>query len=111
VGGGLSHGGLFFGSARYSTVADNTLGLEVATTDGTLLRTGQWALQKTPPPVFRNFGPDTTGLFLHDCGALGIKTRASLRLIQSPAATGYASYAFATLAAAGRALSAVARAG
>lgn len=111
VGGGLSHGALFFGSARYGTVADNALGLEVVTADGTLLRTGQWALQKSSPPVFRNFGPDTTGVFLHDGGALGIKIRASLRLIRLPAATGYASYAFSTFAAAGRALSAVARAG
>ncbi|MEO8778128.1 MAG: FAD-binding oxidoreductase [Rhodanobacter sp.] len=111
VGGGLSHGALFFGSARYGTVADNALGLEMVTADGTLLRTGQWALQKSPPPTFRNFGPDTTGLFLHDGGALGIKTKASLRLIRLPTANGYASYAFATFAAAGRALSAVARAG
>lgn len=111
VGGGLSHGALFFGSARHGTVADNALGLEVVTADGTLLRTGQWALQKSPPPTFCNFGPDTTGLFLHDGGALGIKTKASLRLIGLPSANGYASYAFATFAAAGRALSAVARAG
>lgn len=41
MGGGPSHGALFFGSARYGTVADNTLGLEVATTDGAPLRTGQ----------------------------------------------------------------------
>ena len=108
IGGGLSHGALFFGSARYGTAADNVLGLEVVTADGRLLRTGQWALRAQAPPVLRGYGPDTTGLFLHDGGAFGIKTRASLRLIRKPAATGFGSYAFADFASAARALSAIA---
>lgn len=111
IGGGLSHGALFFGSARYGCAADNALGVEVVTADGSVLRTGQWALKASPEPVFRNFGPDTTGLFMHDGGAFGIKTRAALRLMQTPAHTGFASFAFADFVAAGRALSAVARAG
>lgn len=111
IGGGLSHGALFFGSARYGAAADNVLGVEVATADGTLLRTGQWALKTAAAPVFRNFGPDTTGLLMHDGGAFGIKTRAAFRLIPLPAHSGYASFAFADFGAAGRALSAVARAG
>jgi FAD/FMN-containing dehydrogenase len=49
MGGGLGHGALFFGSARYGTAADNTLGLEVATTDGTLLRTGQRGVTRLRP--------------------------------------------------------------
>lgn len=111
IGGGLSHGALFFGSARYGSAAENALALEVATADGALLRTGQWALGKDAKPVFRGFGPDTTGLFLHDGGALGIKTRAAFRLIRTPAATGYASFAFTRLEDAARALSELARAG
>ena len=111
IGGGLSHGALFFGSARYGAAADNVLGVEVVTADGSLLRTGQWALRNSPAPVFRNFGPDTTGLFMHDGGAFGIKTKAAFRLIPLPAHTGYGSYAFAGFEAAGRALSAIARAG
>lgn len=111
VGGGLSHGALFFGSARYGCAADNALALEVATADGALLRTGQWALQNAAKPILRGFGPDTTGLFLHDGGAFGIKTRMSFRLIHTPAETGFASFAFATLESAGSALSAIARAG
>lgn len=111
VGGGLSHGALFFGSARYGGASDMTLGLEVATADGRLLRTGQWGLQQPAQPVFRNFGPDLTGLFLHDGGALGIKTRASLRLIRAPAEMGYASFLFTGFEAAGAALSEIARAG
>jgi FAD/FMN-containing dehydrogenase len=111
IGGGLSHGALFFGSARYGAAADNVLGVEAVTADGTLLRTGQWALKASSAPVFRNFGPDTTGLLMHDGGAFGIKTRASFRLIPLPAHSGYASFAFADFVAAGRALSEVARAG
>ena len=111
IGGGLSHGALFFGSARYGSAADNVLGVELVTADGTLLRTGQWALRAQPEPVFRNFGPDTTGLFMHDGGAFGIKTRAAFRLIPLPAHNGYGSFAFRDFETAGRALSAIARAG
>ena len=111
IGGGLSHGALFFGSARYGSAADNVLGVEVITADGNVLRTGQWALKAAPEPVFRNFGPDTTGLFMHDGGAFGIKTRAAFRLIPLPAHNGYASFAFTDFESAARALSAVARAG
>ncbi|GFE82868.1 hypothetical protein GCM10011487_48680 [Steroidobacter agaridevorans] len=111
VGGGLSHGALFFGSARYGSAADIVLGLEVAVSDGGLMHTGQWALRNAAKPVFRNFGPDLTGLFLHDGGSLGIKTQASLRLIRAPAATGYASFAFEAFEDAALALSEIARAG
>jgi D-lactate dehydrogenase (cytochrome) len=110
VGGGLSNGALFFGTARYGTAADNVLGLEVARADGTLLRTGQGAFRNVTKPAYRTYGPDLTGLFLHDCGALGVKTRATLRLMRIPAETGFASFVFPTLDAAALALSDVARA-
>ena len=111
IGGGLSHGALFFGSARYGSAAENVLGLEVATADGALLRTGQWALRADLKPVFRSFGPDLTGLFVHDGGAFGVKTRASFRLIRTPGEIGYVSFAFGAFDAAALALSEIARAG
>lgn len=111
IGGGLSHGALFFGSARYGSAADIVLALEAATADGSLLRTGQWALRNPATPVFRNLGPDLTGLLLHDGGAFGIKTKAALRLIRTPAETGYASFSFPELVDAAAALSEIARAG
>lgn len=111
IGGGLSHGAVFFGSARYGSAADNVLALEVALADGTLMRTGQWALRADRKPVYRGFGPDLTGLFLHDGGALGVKTRAALPLMRTPAATGFASFAFRSFDPAALALSDVARAG
>lgn len=110
VGGGLSHGALFFGSARYGSAADNALGLEVALADGTLLRTGLGALSRPTKPVLRTFGPDLTGLLTHDGGAFGVKTEATLRLIRTPAQNGYASFVYPDLSSAAAALSAMARA-
>lgn len=111
VGGGLSSGALFFGTARYGTVADSVLGLEVALASGQLMRTGQSGLRNVSKPAYRTYGPDLTGPFIHDCGVLGIKTQATFRLIRAPKHTGYASFAFETIEAASAALSEIARAG
>lgn len=117
VGGGLSNGALFFGTARFGTAADCVLGLEVALADGTLLRTGQAGFRNVAKPFYRTYGPDLTGLFCHDGGALGIKTQATFRLIRAPAYSGYASFIFTApsfvegMKAVGRALSEVARTG
>lgn len=94
VGGGLSNGALFLGTARYGTSADIVLGLEVVTADGSVIHTGQMAVANAPKPFLRSFGPDTTGLFVHDAGALGIKCKASLRLIRKPAHTDFLSFGF-----------------
>lgn len=95
VGGGLSNGALFLGTARHGTAAETVIGLDVVLADGALLRTGQMAVANAPRHFLRSFGPDTTGLFVHDAGAFGIKARATLRLIRTPAHTGYLSFAFA----------------
>lgn len=110
VGGGLSNGALFFGTARHGTVADALLGLEVVLADGSVLATGQGALAAGRKPFYRTFGPDLAGLFVHDAGVFGVKTAATFRLVPVPACHGYASFAFADAAGAIAALSAVARA-
>jgi FAD/FMN-containing dehydrogenase len=110
VGGGLSNGALFFGTARYGTAADNVLGITAILADGTLVNTGQAAFKHVAKPAYRTYGPDLTGLFLHDNGALGIKVRATLRVMRAPADTSYASFVFPTIDAAAAALSEVARA-
>ena len=97
VGGGLSHGALFFGSARYGSAADILLSMDVVLADGSVLSTGQAALRANCHPVFRGFGPDLGGLFLHDGGAFGIKARATLRVMRRPAHTGCASFAFSRI--------------
>ncbi|MCC7259345.1 MAG: FAD-binding oxidoreductase [Gammaproteobacteria bacterium] len=110
VGGGLSGGALFFGTARYGAAADNVLDLEIVRADGRVLRTGQAAF-RNGKPFYRTHGPDLTGLFLHDGGALGIKTEATFRLIERPTHTGFLSWAFPDAASAAAALSGVGRAG
>jgi len=93
VGGALSQNSMFYGSATFGTVAESVLGLEVALADGRLVATGARA-NRGGQPFFRHYGPDLTGLFLSDTGALGIKVEATLRLIRLPAVTEYASFAF-----------------
>lgn len=110
VGGGLSNGAVFFGTARYGSAADNTLGLEVVCANGQVLRTGQAAFNHGKP-YYRTYGPDLTGLFLHDCGALGIKTEATFRLIEAPAYEDYLSFAIPDAESAAAGLSAIARSG
>lgn len=94
VGGGLSNGALFFGSARYGTAAEIVLGMEVVTAEGQVLRTGQLGVRNAKKPAYRTFGPDFTGVFTHDSGAFGLKTKATLRLIRAPSETEYLSFGF-----------------
>ena len=109
VGGGLSNGALFHGTARYGTGADGVLGLEVVLADGSTLRTGQAGFGGRP--FYRTYGPDLTGLFLHDGGALGVKAAATLRVIRAPAHTGYASFAVPGIGVAALLLAEIARSG
>ena len=48
------------------------LGLEVILPNNTLIRTGSWALKNKLKPFYRNYGPDTSGLFIGDNGIYGI---------------------------------------
>jgi FAD/FMN-containing dehydrogenase len=86
VGGALSQGSIFLGSGLHGPVQESLLGLEVVLADGMLLRTGGASLVHGRP-FFRHFGPDLSSLFTGDCGSLGVKVRATLRLIPSAAAT------------------------
>ncbi|KAB2838088.1 MAG: FAD-binding oxidoreductase, partial [Burkholderiales bacterium] len=90
-----SQNSVFYGSGQHGSAAESVLGLEVATAQGEILRTG---FGTSGPGFSRWGGPDLAGLFLGDNGALGVKLAASLRLIEKPAATEYASFAFDTLA-------------
>lgn len=94
IGGSLSQNAILLGSTAHDVSATSVLSLEVATADGALLNTGSAAVGSKP--FFRNYGPDLTGLFLGDCGALGIKTRATLRLMRRPAELGFASFNYDT---------------
>jgi D-lactate dehydrogenase (cytochrome) len=110
VGGSLSQNAILWGSARYGVSAETVLGLDVVLADGSLLGTGAASLA-AGRPFFRHYGPDLTGLFLGDTGALGIKARATLKLIRRPAWVETASFGFATHAQMAGAMTDIAREG
>ena len=93
LGGSLSNNCMFFGSANKGTAADSVLGLEVVVANGAVIATGSAAI-KGGKPFFRNHGPDLTGLFLNDCGALGIKTLTTLKLEPVPDGCEFLSFAY-----------------
>ena len=102
VGGGMSQNGLFWG-ARHGTAVDSALSFDVVLADGTVLTTGHRAL--------RPYGPDLTGLFAADCGALGVKARVTMKLVPIPAGRATASFSLADGPALFTALSTIAGAG
>jgi len=78
--------------------------------DGTVVTTGQAGF-RNGKPFYRTYGPDLTGLFLHDAGALGLKTQATFRLMEWPEHCGFLSFVFPGIEATAGALSEVARSG
>jgi FAD/FMN-containing dehydrogenase len=87
IGGGVAQNGMFWG-ARDGTIATSVLAMDVVLADGTVLTTG--------PNFLRPFGPDLTGLFGGDAGALGVKAHITLPLRHDGPAFAYGSYAFDT---------------
>lgn len=110
IGGALSQNSILWGSARHGVSAESVLALEVILADGSLIRTGS-ASTRGGTPFFRFYGPDLTGLFLGDCGALGIKARATLRLMPLPAHVLTASFGLPSAEALAETMAAIARAG
>jgi FAD/FMN-containing dehydrogenase len=95
VGGAASQLSTFLGSARFGSIVDSVLGLEVVCHDGQMLHTGSWAMPNSAP-FMREAGPDLTGLFLGDAGALGVKARIALKLVRSLSELGTLSFECAT---------------
>ena len=79
LGGGISQGSVSLGSGKYGSSAESVISLDVVLSDGTMIKTAS-AGQPSHSPFFRHYGPDLTGLFCNDAGALGIKARVTLRL-------------------------------
>ena len=114
VGGGVSQNNAFFGAGVYGPVAESVLSVAVALPDGSVLRTGSAGgvtPQGAAKPFFRHYGPDLTGLFCGDAGALGVKLEVTLRLIPAPAHERWGSFSFAERDACARAMAALGRTG
>ena len=110
IGGALSQGSFFLGSTEYGTTADSVLSLEVVLANGDVIHTGSDSAAGVGP-FYRTYGPDLTGLFLADTGALGFKAVATLKLIPFPPHQAYGSFSFTSGAATMAALSDIGRAG
>ena len=80
VGGAISQGAVSLGSSRYGLSGESVLDVHVVAADGTLMHTGS-AAQGQHSAFLRGYGPDLTGLFCGDSGALGIKAEVTLRVI------------------------------
>lgn len=79
VGGSMSQGSVTYGSSKYGPSGVAAESMEVVLADGSTVTTGS-AGQPHHSPFFRHYGPDLTGLFCNDAGALGIKASVTLRL-------------------------------
>jgi FAD/FMN-containing dehydrogenase len=108
VGGGVAQLNAVFGAGRHGTSSESVIGLTVVLPDGAVLRTG--AKGRGEAPFYRHYGPDLTGLFCGDCGALGIKTEITLRLVRPPAYVQGLSFGFPTRSAVAHAAAELARA-
>lgn len=93
VGGSVSQNTVSHGSGLYGISAQSVQALDIVLADGSLLQTGSASAGATP--FARHFGPDITGLFTGDCGALGIKARITLPLLKQRSAHRVISFAFA----------------
>ena len=108
VGGSVSQSSVYWGAGLFGASADSVISLEVVLADGSILNTGS-AAQQNGAPFFRHFGPDLTGIFCCDCGALGIKTSVTLRLLPEFEAVEHVSFDFAECPAQLTAMSQIAR--
>lgn len=80
VGGGLSQNSIFWGTGQFGPAADSVVSMDVVLADGSVLKTGS-AAHVNANAFHRHYGPDLTGVFVGDTGALGFKATVTLRLI------------------------------
>jgi len=95
IGGSMSQKTANNNSGSMGTSSTAALSYEIVTGSGDILITGMDA-QKHRLPNHRPYGPDLTGLFSSDAGALGIKTAVTLKLEPRPQAQGGVSFAFSS---------------
>jgi len=104
IGGNLAENAGGLRCVKYGVTGDYVLGLEVVLADGEVIRTGGRVVKDV-------MGYDLTHLFVGSEGTLGIITEATLRLRPTPAPMRSLVAVFASIAAAGDAVSRMTRAG
>jgi FAD/FMN-containing dehydrogenase len=112
IGGGVSQNNAFFGAGTHGPTSESVLSVSVALPDGSILRTGTAGGETgegAAKPFFRHYGPDLTGLFCGDAGALGVKLEVTLKLIPAPEYERWGSVSFSNRDACARALAALGR--
>ncbi|MGD1956552.1 MAG: FAD-binding oxidoreductase [Sphingomonadales bacterium] len=110
IGGSISQGSLSLGTGKHGVSSEAVLGMEIIKADGTSFHTGSDG-QAGKSPFFRNYGPDLTGPFCGDAGALGIKATVTLRLRQRAKLTQGLSFGFADFDSAVKGMNAIAKTG
>ncbi|SIN64036.1 FAD/FMN-containing dehydrogenase [Parasphingorhabdus marina DSM 22363] len=93
VGGSLSQGTVTFGSGTTGASANAVKSFEIVSGTGEIIHSGSDGSAGLTP-FNRNFGPDMTGLFANDAGALGIKTAATMEIEPRPAMVSGLSFAY-----------------
>ena len=93
IGGSMSQGSVTFGSGQTGASANAVKSFEIVTGTGEILHTGSDGSAGTEP-FNRNYGPDLTGVFANDAGAMGIKTAVTLETEPRPAKVSGLSFAF-----------------
>ena len=90
--------------AKYGTIRDYVLGLQVVLPDGRIMRTGSKAMKSVS-------GYDLTRLFVGSEGTLGVVTEITLKINPKPTATSTALATFDSLEDAGRAINQIMHSG
>ena len=107
IGGSISQNSISHGPG---VSAESVVALDIVTGTGDLLRTASGG-SANGEPFFRHFGPDLTGLFTGDCGALGIKAAITLKLVARHDAFAALSFSFTSFTAMHTAMAEIARQG
>lgn len=110
VGGSISQNSVSMGTGAFGVSADSVLGMDIVIANGDLITTGSGATD-TSSPFFRHYGPDLTGVFTGDAGALGVKAGITLRLIRRPSHREALSFGFTDFLSLSEGMAEVARSG
>ena len=108
IGGSTSQNSVSMGSGIYGGSAESILCYEVVLANGQMIKTGSLSMENSSQ-FFRNYGPDLTGIFSGDAGALGVKAKITMRLIKLPSHTLTCSFGFKNYNSMSQGMAAVAR--